>query len=88
MFLDEELEKIYQEGGFNSETSKKLLKACFERLEKTPLNPKVFLPALKRTNRSWEIFCERHPEFNKDGFKKIMTQKVGMPESIKKHMNW
>lgn len=88
MFLDEELEKIYQENGLNKETSKKLILACFDRIAKTPLNPKVFLPAIKRTNNSWLLFCKRHPEFNPDGFKNIMIKKIGLTDSIKKYLDW
>ena len=71
MFLDDELESIYQENGFGGETSVKLIKACFARIRKFEdcRNGEDFLNDIKRVENGWKLFCKKHPEFNPNGIR-------------------
>ena len=90
MFLDEELENIRQEGGYNEETSIRLLKACLSRIR--PLseckNGDEFLNNIKRTEGSWKLFCKKHPEYNPNGIRDFYKSKMAMPKSILDFMHW
>ena len=49
MFLDDELEAIYRENGFSTETSKKLLQACVNRFPNPDgVKPGDFLNELRK----------------------------------------
>ena len=75
MFLDEELESIFKENGFNEDTSYKLMQACFRRLP-DPKNVRGidFMNDLRKVESGWKLFCKRHEEFRPDGFRYTMMK--------------
>ena len=92
MFLDDELDQIFEEGGFTPETSIKLLKACINRMplkgETQTMAPSAFLTRLKQIDNSWELFCKKHDGyFNKDGWRNwvLRSDTTG---KLKKALNW
>lgn len=90
MFLDEELNKIHEEGGFCEETSVKLIQACFNRLPKPEdLTSRDYINEIKKIEGSWRLFCKSHVEYNPDGFR-IATMFTGgaVGKPIYKALNW
>ena len=90
MFLDDELEAIYTEHGFSTETSVRLLKACIARIRKPEdcPRPEDFLNDIKRIENGWKLFCKRHSEFNPDGIKRFYCKDNNLPPKILKYMHW
>lgn len=92
MFLDDELEQIFEEGGFTTETSIKLLKACINHMpskeETQTMAPSAFLTRLKQIDNSWKLFCKKHDGyFNKEGWRNwvLRSDTTG---KFKKALNW
>lgn len=93
MFLDDELNQIYEENGCNKDSSMKLLQACFNRLEDPNNGVKAFLNSVKRIDASWRLSCSKHKEYNKDGFRLCFLENAevendNLVERLKKDLNW
>ncbi len=92
MFLDDELDQIFEEGGFTPETSIKLLKACINRMpskeETQTMAPSAFLTRLKQIDNSWRLFCKKHEEFNKDGWSNWVLRSDTPEGKFKKALGW
>ena len=90
MFLDDELEAIYQENGDSDMTSAKLLKACIMRVR--PLsecrNGEEFLNNIKRSENSWKLFCKKHPQYNPNGIRDWYKSKMTLSKDILDFMHW
>lgn len=91
MFLDDELNQIFEEGGFTTETTIKLLQACINRMpsqEETKTMPvSVFLTKLKQIDNSWNLFCKKHHMFKKDGWRNWVLRK-DTTGKLKRALNW
>lgn len=94
MFLDEELNKIYNEKGFSKESSFKLAEACIKRLDFTNGWAALY-NSLKRTDSSWRMFCKEHKEYNEDGFRRMYLNTLGedemglkLKEKVRQALNW
>lgn len=91
MFLDDELNKIFDEGGFTPEVTTKLLRACINRLpsreETAKMAPSVFLTRLKQIDNAWRMFCKKHAEYNANGWRNwvLRSDTTG---KFKKALNW
>ena len=91
MFLDNELEAIYKNGGFNPPTSFKLLKACLSRIPKPDqVRPTDYFNEIRKIEASWKLFCKRHVEFNPDGFKDSVKKLCAdvLTEPVLKQLHW
>ena len=90
MFLDDELEQIYQEKGFSPETSKELVHACINRIPKfNGYNGQEFINAVKRIDGGWQLFCKRHQEFRPEGFRNLYCKACEVDkEKAKKLFGW
>lgn len=90
MFLDEELEKIYNENGHDVRAAgNDLMQACFNRLpDPEGYTVRDWLNELRKIESGWRLFCSRHTELSPDGFKNVMITKIGVPESVKKALKW
>ena len=92
MFLDDELEAIYTEHGFNPETSVRLLKACIARIRKIEdcPRPEDFLNDIKRIENGWKLFCKRHPQYRPEGFRDLMMKQCGdiLSKPVLEYLHW
>ena len=91
MFLDDELEAIYTENGFNPETSFRLLKACLNRIPKPDqVRPTDYFNEIRKIEGSWKLFCKRHGEFEPDGFRKCVKELCAdiLTEPVLKQLHW
>ena len=91
MFLDDELEQIYQDEGFSAETSKKMLKACLSRIPKPDTcSTQDFFNSLRRIEGGWRLFCKKHEEYDPEGFKNFMCNKMPdlFNDRIKAVLHW
>lgn len=92
MFLDDELNQIFEEGGFTPETSIKLLQACINRMpskeETQNMAPSVFLTKLKQIDNSWKLFCKKHPGYYKEDAWRIWVLRSDTTGKFKKALNW
>lgn len=94
MFLDDELNEIFEQKGFNKETSLELIKACMKRLD-FEHGWGALYNSLKRTDSSWRLFCKKHKLYDEDGFRKVYLHTIGdgeeglrLQEKVKKALNW
>lgn len=90
MFLDDEIEQIYQEKGFGAATPKEIMLACIRRIPKyNGRNDQEFINAVKRTDLSWKLFCNRHPRFRPEGFRELYCDLTELSrEKAKKIFGW
>lgn len=82
MFLDEELNSIYEE--YKNDSNKcdyELIMACYRRnpikqhTKPENINLTEFRNYVLRTDSSWRLFCSKHPKFKPDGFKTFFIKK-------------
>ncbi len=67
MFLDEELDSIFEETKSNiEERAKRIWKACEDRVE---TDKDSFFGTLRQTDSAFRVFAKRHEEINPDFFK-------------------
>lgn len=89
MFLDDELEAIYQEKGFCEQTSVELIKACLRRVPKYEgYNAEAFINAIKRMDGGWRLFCKKHPEFRADGIRDYYCKALHLSEQTLSLFGW
>ena len=93
MFLDEELNGIYEKEGFGKETSKMLFEACTKRLPNpNKVSVKEFESTLKQVDGSWRLFCKKHPDkFRADGFARLILRLAGedgSAERVARQLGW
>ncbi len=92
MFLDDELEQIYEEGGCTVDNSLKLLQSCINRLpqkeEVKTMSPSVFLTKLKQIDNAWRLFCKKHPMYNENGWRNWILRNDTPDGKFKKALNW
>lgn len=87
MFLDEELNKVYEENKDDVKgCSLKLLDTMIQRV-----NPDVpaeqFINTLKQIDSSWRLFCKTHPQFSVDGFRSYV-KKCDEDGKLTKVLKW
>ena len=94
MFLDDELNEIFEQKGFGKETSLELIKACVKRID-FDNGWSALYNSLKRTDSSWRLFCKKHKLYDEDGFRKVYLRTLGddeegliLQEKVKKALNW
>jgi hypothetical protein len=94
MFLDDELNEIFEQKGFEKETSLELIKACMKRID-FDNGWDALCNSLKRTDFSWHLFCKKHRLYDEDGFRKVYLHSLGddeeglrLQENVKKALNW
>lgn len=87
MFLDDELDKIYEEYSSDEGLCKKLFDACVNRMPKPEDGVTAALVQLKRIDNAWRLFCKKHSGFNPDGFRKLFL-KADVTGKFKKALNW
>ena len=94
MFLDDELNEIFEQKGFEKETSLELIKACRKRID-FDNGWDALCNSLKRTDFSWRLFCKKHRLYDEDGFRKVFFYGLGddekglrLQEKVKKALNW
>lgn len=91
MFLSDELNKIFDEGGCTPEVSIKLLQACINRLpsreETARMAPSAFLTRLKQIDNAWKMFCKKHTEYDINGWRNWILRS-DTTVKFKKALNW
>lgn len=87
MFLDDELDKIYEEYSSDEGLCKKLLDACVNRMPKAEDGVTAALVQLKRIDNAWRLFCKKHSRFKPDGFRNVVL-KADVTGKFKKALNW
>ena len=94
MFLDDELNEIFEQKGFEKGTSLELIKACMKRID-IEHGWNGLYNSLKRTDFSWHMFCKKHNLYKEDGFRKVYLHNLGddeeglrLQEKVKKALNW
>ena len=91
MFLDEELESIYQDETIKEEKSLKLFQACLKRLPKPEqVGPLDFLNEIRKIESGWKLFCKRHSQYRPEGFRDCMMKRCGdiLSKSVLKYLHW
>lgn len=74
MFLDEELNKVYEENKEDVKVcSLKLLDIMTQRVS-TDVPAEQFINTLKQIDFSWRLFCKTHPQFSVDGFRSYIKK--------------
>lgn len=90
MFLDEELEQIFQEEGLTKECASKIWKACVNRLpDLNKVSDREYITVVKQVDNGYRLFAKRHPEFIIDGFRALVIKAMpGTEEEVKRILNW
>ena len=90
MFLDDELEAIYTENGFNEQTSVKLIKACIKRIPRPEeAGVQGFLNKIREIEGGWKLFCKKHHEYDPDGFREFMINYFKITdEQVLDNLHW
>lgn len=89
MFLDDELENIYNDDELKEQKSFRLCQACLNRLPNPKdLTPQDFLNEIKKIEGSWKLFCTRHPEYKPDGWRILVTKHFAPSQPILKYLGW
>ena len=89
MFLDDELNQIYENEGFCVETSKKLLRTALDRLpDPLKCGEKGFLNSIRQIDASWRLFCKKHKEYDPYGIKNFFINHIKISERIKRELRW
>lgn len=92
MFLDDELNQIFEENGFNPDTSVKLIQACINHMpsqeETKTMSVPEFLTRLKQIDNAWKLFVKKHPGYYKEDAWRIWVLKSDTNGKFKKALNW
>ena len=91
MFLDDELEAIYQDETINKEKLLKLFKACLKRIPKPDqVRPQDFLNEIRKIEGGWKLFCKRHPQYRPERFRDLMKEICGdiLSKPVLKYLHW
>lgn len=91
MFLDDELEAIYQDETLGKEKSRKLFQACIKRLPNPEqVRPQHFLNEIRKIEGGWKLFCKRHPQYWSEGFRDLMMKQCGdiLSKPVLKYLHW
>ena len=91
MFLDEELESIYQDETINDKKSFMLFQACLKRIPKPEQGrPQDFLNEIRKIEGGWKLFCKRHPQYRPEGFHDLMMKQCGdiLSKPVLEYLHW
>lgn len=90
MFLDEELQQIYDNDKDDIvEVCNKLLNVCINRIRKD--SPKNFINSIRQIDSSFRIFARKTNIINEDGFKLVISDRIKQDEKadiIFKYLKW
>lgn len=91
MFLDEELEAIYNDAELKEQKSFRLLQACLKRIPKhEQISTQDFLNEIRKIEEGWKIFCKRHPQYRPEGFRDLMMKLCGdiLSKDVLEYLQW
>lgn len=78
MFLDEQLENIYNTVDDPQERAKQLANLCIDNIPKPEdmenMSWDEVLQTIKKINNSWCLFCKKHQDIKADWFKNFMKE--------------
>ena len=90
MFLDEQLENIYNTVDDPNARNTKLANLCIDNVPKPEdlqnMSWDDVLQTIKRINNSWCLFCKRHPNMKSTWFKEWI--KKGASKELIKQLGW
>ena len=84
MFLEDELNEAYAKMADN----KIMVDILVSRLpDPNIVGVDGFLNEIKKVHFIWKKFCATHPQYNPEGFKRIMLSASKDNEQVKEHFN-
>ena len=88
MFLDDELEQIYNKDIDYKSKILELFTAMANRMEDpSKCSVETYLLKLKQIDNSWRLFCKNHDDLYMNGFRDLILKSDSSGE-IKKLLHW
>ena len=69
MFLEDELNEIYNKEGVTQDSTFKMIKAIHERTPNPENGVENYVNAVRRNDYIWRSFCKDKPKLNPDGYR-------------------
>ena len=91
MFLDDELEAIYNDDDLKEQKSFRLFQACLKRIPKPEqVRPQDFLNEIRKIEAGWKLFCKRHSQYRPEGFRDLMMKRCGdiLSKPVLEYLHW
>ncbi len=91
MFLDDELEAIYNDDDLKEQKSFRLFQACLKRIPKPEqVKPQDFLNEIHKIEAGWKLFCKRHSQYRPEGFRDLMMKQCGdiLSKPVLEYLHW
>lgn len=83
MFLEDELNKIYNEEGVTQDSTFKMIKAIHERTPDPKNGIDDYINAVRRNDYIWHSFCKGKPQLNPEGYRVFMLRNLNNADTLR-----
>lgn len=83
MFLEEELNEIYNKEGVTQDSVIKMIKAIKERTPDPKKDVYGYVSAVRCNDYIWRSFCKGKPQLNPDGYRNLQLRNLNDEEKAR-----